>query len=136
MSVGNAITAGIIYALTEVLALSGSGHLSVLNAFFDLRLTSMNLLFKAAVELAVMIALIVARRKEIDPRHRWSDWLWTAPDRKRRQISGGASAFHVGDGNAAAADHAAVSQSLFWTLGEYHFCRRDVSFKRRSPLYL
>ncbi|MBR0162825.1 MAG: undecaprenyl-diphosphate phosphatase [Oscillospiraceae bacterium] len=65
MSVGNAITAGIIYALTEVLALSGSGHLSVLNAFFDLRLTSMNLLFKAAVELAVMIALIVARRKEI-----------------------------------------------------------------------
>ena len=65
MSVGNAITAGIIYALTEVLALSGSGHLAVLNAFFDLRLTSMNLLFKAAVELAVMIALIVARRKDI-----------------------------------------------------------------------
>ncbi len=65
MSAGNAITAGIIYALTEVLALSGSGHLSVLNAFFDLRLTSMNLLFKAAVELAVMIALIVARRKDI-----------------------------------------------------------------------
>ena len=65
MSFGDAITAGIIYALTEVSALSGSGHLAMVNKLFDLRLTGINLLFKAIVEFAVMIALILAYRKDI-----------------------------------------------------------------------
>ena len=65
MSFGDAITAGIIYALTEVFALSGSGHLAMVNKLFDLRLTGINLLFKAIVEFAVMIALILAYRKDI-----------------------------------------------------------------------
>ena len=32
MTYGNAVTAGIIYALTELLGLSGSGHLAVPNS--------------------------------------------------------------------------------------------------------
>ena len=36
MTVGNAIMAGIIYALTEVFALSGTGHLAVVNKLFGL----------------------------------------------------------------------------------------------------
>ncbi|MCR5091020.1 MAG: undecaprenyl-diphosphate phosphatase [Oscillospiraceae bacterium] len=65
MSVANAITAGIIYALTELLGLSGSGHLAVMNSLFDLRMTEMNLIFKAFTEFAVFLALILAWRKEI-----------------------------------------------------------------------
>ena len=65
MTLTNAIVAGIIYALTELLGLSGSGHLAVVNTLFDLRLTEFHLLFKAFTELAVMIALILAYRKEI-----------------------------------------------------------------------
>lgn len=65
MSIGNAIVAGVIYALTEILGLSGSGHLAVVNTLFDLHLTEIHLLFKAFTELAVMIALILAYRKDI-----------------------------------------------------------------------
>ena len=65
MSIGDAITAGIIYALTEVMGLSGSGHLAVVNTLFDLNLTQAHLLFKAFTELAVMLALIVAFRRDI-----------------------------------------------------------------------
>ena len=65
MSIGDAITAGIIYALTEVMGLSGSGHLAVVNTLFDLNLTESHLLFKAFTEFAVMLALIVAYRKDI-----------------------------------------------------------------------
>lgn len=65
MTITNAIVAGIIYALTELLALSGSGHLAVVNTLFDLHLTEMHLLFKAFTELAVMIALILAYRKDL-----------------------------------------------------------------------
>ena len=50
MSIANAITAGIIYALTEMLALSGSGHLAVVNKLFDLHLTQMHLMLKAICE--------------------------------------------------------------------------------------
>ncbi len=64
MTYGNAVTAGIIYALTELLGLSGSGHLAVMNSLFDLRLTGMNLIFKAFTEFAVMLALLIAYRKE------------------------------------------------------------------------
>ena len=60
MSITNAVVAGIIYALTELLALSGTGHLAVVNTLFDLHLTELHLLFKAFTELAVMIALILA----------------------------------------------------------------------------
>ena len=45
MSITNAVVAGIIYALTELLALSGSGHLAVVNTLFDLHLTELHLLF-------------------------------------------------------------------------------------------
>lgn len=65
MSVANAITAGIIYALTELLGLSGSGHLAVVNKLFDLHLTEQHLLFKAFTELAVMLALMLAYRREL-----------------------------------------------------------------------
>ncbi|MBQ9663197.1 MAG: undecaprenyl-diphosphate phosphatase [Oscillospiraceae bacterium] len=65
MSVGNAIVAGIIYALTEMLGLSGSGHLAVVNTLFDMHLTEIHLLFKAFTELAVMIAVILVYRKDI-----------------------------------------------------------------------
>ena len=65
MSITNAIVAGIIYALTEMLALSGSGHLAVVNTLFDLHLTEVHLMFKAFTELAVMIALILAYRRDI-----------------------------------------------------------------------
>ena len=65
MSIGDAITVGIIYALTEVMGLSGSGHLAVVNTLFDLNLTESHLLFKAFTEFAVMLALIVAFRKDI-----------------------------------------------------------------------
>ena len=65
MSVANAITAGIIYALTELLGLSGSGHLAVVNVLFDMHLTELHILFKAFTELAVMLALLLAYRKEL-----------------------------------------------------------------------
>lgn len=65
MSIGNAITAGIIYALTEMLALSGSGHLAVVNKLFDLHLTQMHLMFKAICEFAAMLALILAYRRDL-----------------------------------------------------------------------
>ena len=65
MTVGNAIMAGIIYALTEVFALSGTGHLAVVNKLFDLNLTESHLLFKAFTEFAVMLALILAYRRDI-----------------------------------------------------------------------
>ena len=65
MSIINAVVAGIIYALTELLALSGSGHLAVVNTLFDLHLTELHLLFKAFTELAVMIALVLAYRRDI-----------------------------------------------------------------------
>ena len=65
MSIGNAITAGIIYALTEMLALSGSGHLAVVNTLFDLHLTQLHLMFKAICEFAAMIALILAYRRDL-----------------------------------------------------------------------
>ncbi|MCR5136910.1 MAG: undecaprenyl-diphosphate phosphatase [Oscillospiraceae bacterium] len=65
MSAANAITAGIIYALTELLGLSGSGHLAVVNTLFDLHMTELHLLFKAFTELAVLLALILAYRKDI-----------------------------------------------------------------------
>ncbi len=57
--------AGVIYALTELFGLSGSGHLAVISKLFDLNLTQMHLLFKALTEFAVMIALILAYRKDI-----------------------------------------------------------------------
>ena len=66
MSYGNSITAGIIYALTEIFGLSGSGHLAVVNTLFDLQLSELHLLFKAFLELAVMIALILAYRRDIE----------------------------------------------------------------------
>ena len=65
MSIGNAITAGIIYALTEMLALSGSGHLAMVNKLFDMHLTQMHLMLKAICEFAVMIALILAYRRDL-----------------------------------------------------------------------
>ncbi len=65
MSITNAIVAGIIYALTEMLALSGSGHLAVVNTLFDLHLTEVHLMFKAFTELAVMIALVFAYRRDL-----------------------------------------------------------------------
>ena len=65
MTVGDSITAGIIYALTEVFALSGTGHLAVVNKLFDLHLTESHLLFKAFTEFAVMLALILAYRRDI-----------------------------------------------------------------------
>ena len=65
MSIANAITAGIIYALTEMLALSGSGHLAMVNKLFDLRLTQMHLMLKAICEFAALIALILAYRKDL-----------------------------------------------------------------------
>ncbi len=65
MSVGDSVAAGIVYALTELFGLSGSGHLAVMNKLFDLRLTQSHLLFKALLELAVMIALILAYRQDL-----------------------------------------------------------------------
>ncbi len=65
MSYGNAITAGIIYALTELFGLSGSGHLAVVNTLFDMHIVEENLMFKAVTELAVMIALILAYRRDL-----------------------------------------------------------------------
>lgn len=65
MTVGNAVMAGIIYALTEVFGLSGSGHLAVVNTLFDLHLTESHLLLKAFAELAVMIALILVYRRDL-----------------------------------------------------------------------
>ena len=65
MSIANAITAGIIYALTEMLALSGSGHLAVVNKLFDLHLTQMHLMLKAICEFAAMTAIILAYRKDL-----------------------------------------------------------------------
>ena len=65
MSIGNAVTAGIIYALTEMLALSGSGHLAMVNTLFDLHLTQMHLMLKAICEFAAMIALILAYRRDL-----------------------------------------------------------------------
>ena len=65
MSVGNAVMAGVIYALTELLGLSGSGHLAVVNQLFDLDLTHSHLLFKALTELAVMIAVTFVYRHDI-----------------------------------------------------------------------
>lgn len=65
MTIGNAIMAGIIYALTEVFALSGTGHLAVVNKLFDLNLTEGHLLFNALTELAVMLALILAYRRDL-----------------------------------------------------------------------
>ena len=65
MSITNSIIAGVIYALTEMLGLSGTGHLAVVNTLFDLRLTEFHLLFKAFTELAAMIALILAYRRDI-----------------------------------------------------------------------
>ena len=65
MTVGNAITAGIIYALTELLGLSGSGHLAVVSKLFDLRITELHQLFRALLEFSVMLALLVAYRRDI-----------------------------------------------------------------------
>ena len=65
VSVGNAITAGIIYALTEMLALSGSGHLAVVNTLFDLHLTQLHLMLKAICEFAAMLSLILAYRRDL-----------------------------------------------------------------------
>ncbi len=65
MTYGNAITAGIIYALTEIFGLSGSGHLALVSMLFDLHITDLNLLFKAFLELGIMIALILAYRKDL-----------------------------------------------------------------------
>ena len=65
MSVSNSIVAGIIYALTEMLGLSGTGHLAVVNTLFDLHMTELHLLFKAFTELAAMIALVLAYRRDI-----------------------------------------------------------------------
>ena len=65
MSIGDAITAGIIYALTEVMGLSGSGHLAVVNTLFDLNMTQSHLLFKALTEFSVMLALIAVFRRDI-----------------------------------------------------------------------
>ncbi|MCR5090319.1 MAG: undecaprenyl-diphosphate phosphatase [Oscillospiraceae bacterium] len=75
MSVANAITAGIIYALTELLGLSGSGHLAIMNSLFDLRMTEMNLVYKAFTEFAVFLALILAWRKDIAEMIRDTAWL-------------------------------------------------------------
>ena len=47
--------AGVIYALTELFGLSGSGHLAVISKLFDLNLTQMHLLFKALTEFAVLL---------------------------------------------------------------------------------
>ena len=44
VSVSNSIVAGIIYALTEMLGLSGTGHLAVVNTLFDLHMTEIHLL--------------------------------------------------------------------------------------------
>ena len=65
MTVGDAITAGIIYALTELLGLSGSGHLAVVSQLFDLRLTELHLLFKALLEFSVMLALLLVYRRDV-----------------------------------------------------------------------
>ena len=65
MTVGSAIMAGFIYALTEVFALSGSGHLAVVNALFDLNLTQSHLLLKAFTELGAMLALVLAYRRDL-----------------------------------------------------------------------
>ena len=64
MEYGSAVMAGIIYALTEVFALSGSGHLAVINTLFDLHLTEEHLLLKAFTELAVMVALVLVYRRD------------------------------------------------------------------------
>ncbi len=65
MTAGNAIMAGIIYALTEVFALSGTGHLAVVSTLFDLNLTENHLLFKAFTELGALLALMLAYRRDI-----------------------------------------------------------------------
>ena len=65
MTVGNAIIAGIIYALTELLGLSGSGHLAVVSSLFDIRLTELHQLFKAMLEFSVMLALLVVYRRDV-----------------------------------------------------------------------
>ncbi len=65
MTIGNAIMAGIIYALTEVFALSGTGHLAVVSTLFDLNLTQEHLLFKAFTELGTLLALILAYRRDL-----------------------------------------------------------------------
>ena len=65
MSVGDSMMAGVIYALTELLGLSGSGHLAVVNQLFDLDLTNAHLLFKALTELAVMLAVTLVYRRDI-----------------------------------------------------------------------
>lgn len=65
MTIGSAIMAGIIYALAEVFALSGSGHLAVVNTLFDLNLTQSHLLLKAFTELGVMLALVLAYRRDL-----------------------------------------------------------------------
>lgn len=65
MLVGDSMMAGVIYALTELLGLSGSGHLAVVNQLFDLDLTNAHLLFKALTELAVMLAVTLVYRRDI-----------------------------------------------------------------------
>ena len=89
MSITNAVVAGIIYALTELLALSGSGHLAVVNTLFDLHLTELHLLFKAFTELAVMIALILAYRKDIADMIRDTAGLTGGDDRADSGLSEG-----------------------------------------------
>ena len=87
MTVSNAVTAGLIYALTELLGLSGSGHLAVMNALFDLRLTGLNLIFKAFLELAIMLALILAWHKDLAAMIRDTAGLtgFTSSSRKKAQ---------------------------------------------------
>lgn len=62
---GNAIIAGSIFALTDWLALSGTGHLAIISVLFDLQLQQQHLLLKALIELAVVLAAIIAYRKDV-----------------------------------------------------------------------
>ena len=62
---GNAIFAGSIFALTDCLALSGTGHLAIISALFDFQLQQYHLLLKAMIELAIVLAVCFAFRKDV-----------------------------------------------------------------------
>ena len=64
MTLGNAIIAGIVFAFTEFLALSGTGHLAIISDLFDLQLQQHHLLVKAFIELSIALSVVFVYRKD------------------------------------------------------------------------
>ena len=107
---GNAIIAGSIFALTDWLALSGTGHLAIISVLFDLQLQQQHLLLKALIELAVVLAAIIAYRKDVADRRRKKS------REEERQISGSQDVVYALHVNTSAAVYAPFSEQFFLSL--------------------